>query len=78
MSAQPLTLTAKELVEVTGYKRAAEQLRWLLALGIPAQRRADGTVSVAREHYLRIGELPDKIFAQHTPDWSALATQAKD
>jgi hypothetical protein len=53
---QPITLTAEELVEVTGYQRAAEQLKWFKALGVPAKRRADGTVSVAREHYLSIGK----------------------
>lgn len=53
---QPITLTAEELVEVTGYQRAAEQLKWFRALGLPAKRRADGTVSVAREHYLYAGK----------------------
>jgi len=52
---QPITLTPEELVEITGYQRAAEQLKWFRALGVPAKRRADGTVSVAREHYLRHG-----------------------
>ena len=50
-----LTLTAEELVEITGYTRGAEQLMWFRGLGVPAKRRADGTVSVAREHYLRAG-----------------------
>jgi hypothetical protein len=52
---QPLTLTPEELVEITGYTRGAEQLKWFRALGVPAKRRADGTMSVAREHYLRAG-----------------------
>jgi hypothetical protein len=51
----PLTLTAAELIEVSGYVRAADQLKWFRALGVPARRRADGTVSVGREHYLRAG-----------------------
>jgi Domain of unknown function (DUF4224) len=50
-----LTLTAEELVEITGYTRSFEQLKWFRGLGVPAKRRADGTVSVAREHYLRAG-----------------------
>jgi hypothetical protein len=52
---QPITLTPEELVEITGYQRSAEQLKWFRALGVPARRRADGTVSVGREHYLRYG-----------------------
>jgi hypothetical protein len=52
---KPITLTPEELLEITGYQRAAEQLKWFRALGVPAKRRADGTVSVAREHYLRHG-----------------------
>jgi hypothetical protein len=50
-----LTLTPEEILEITGYRRAHEQLRWFKALGVPAKRRADGSVSVAREHYLRVG-----------------------
>jgi hypothetical protein len=50
-----LTLTDTEIFEITGYRRATEQLAWFKAFGVPAKRRADGTVSVAREHYLRHG-----------------------
>jgi Domain of unknown function (DUF4224) len=50
-----LTLTPEEILEITGYRRAHEQLRWFKAFGVPAKRRGDGTVSVAREHYLRAG-----------------------
>ena len=46
-----LTLTPEEIFEITGYRRGREQLAWFKALGVPARRRADGTVSVAREHY---------------------------
>lgn len=51
----PITLTPEELVQITGYQRSAEQLKWFRALGVPAKRRADGSVSVGREHYLRYG-----------------------
>lgn len=56
-AAQPasMTLTPEEIVEITGYRRAHEQLTWFKGLGVPAKRRADGSVSVAREHYLRAG-----------------------
>jgi hypothetical protein len=50
-----LTLTPEEILEITGYRRAHEQLMWFKAFGVPAKRRADGTVSVAREHYLQAG-----------------------
>jgi hypothetical protein len=50
-----LTLTPEEILEITGYRRAHEQLRWFNAFGVPAKRRADGTVSVARGHYLQAG-----------------------
>ncbi len=50
-----LTLTPEEIVEITGYRRAHEQITWFKGLGVPAKRRADGSVSVAREHYLRAG-----------------------
>lgn len=50
-----LTLMPEEIVEITGYRRGHEQLRWFRALGVPARRRPDGSVSVAREHYLRAG-----------------------
>jgi hypothetical protein len=50
-----LTLSPEEILEITGYRRAHEQLRWFKALGVPARRRGDGSVSVAREHYLRAG-----------------------
>ena len=77
MSALPLTLTPEEMYDITGYTRAAEQLRWFEELGVPAKRRADGTVSVAREHYLRSGAPRDKIGGHREPNWSALAPQAK-
>jgi len=47
-----LTLTEAEIFEITGYRRPTEQIGWFRRLGVPAARRADGTVSVAREHYL--------------------------
>lgn len=47
-----LTLTPEELLEVTGYRRGADQLAFFRGLGIPAHRRPDGSVSVCRQHYL--------------------------
>lgn len=64
---QPITLTPEELVQITGYQRAAEQLKWFHALGVPAKRRADGTVSVAREHYLRAGTKQPPVTIESRP-----------
>ncbi|QDD62683.1 DUF4224 domain-containing protein (plasmid) [Herbaspirillum seropedicae] len=46
--AQPITLTEEEVVAITGYHRAAFQLRRLEEMGIPAHRRPDNTVMVLR------------------------------
>lgn len=37
-----LFLNAEQLVDLTGYQRAAEQIRWLQAAGIRHFVRADG------------------------------------
>lgn len=50
-----LTLTEEEIVEITGYRRGYEQLAFFKSLGVPARRRPDGSVSVCREHYIRLG-----------------------
>ncbi|AOZ06804.1 DUF4224 domain-containing protein [Cupriavidus malaysiensis] len=52
---QSLTLTVDEIVEATGYRRAAEQLAVLLKAGVPADRRPDGSVRVWRHHMMGIG-----------------------
>ena len=45
-----LTLSEEELKKITGYRRAALQMKMLASFGIPAQRRADNTVLVFRMH----------------------------
>lgn len=47
---QALVLSPEEIVSITHRKRAAEQLRDLVALGIPATRRHDNTICVLRAH----------------------------
>lgn len=42
------TLSSQEIYDITHYRRQAEQLRALAALGIPATRRHDNTVCVLR------------------------------
>lgn len=47
-----ITLTQDELVEITGYQKAAYQRQWLAErYGIHAERRADGSLSVPRALY---------------------------
>lgn len=48
MEDQPLVLSTAEIVEITHRKRPLEQLRDLIALGIPATRRHDNTICVLR------------------------------
>lgn len=43
-----LVLSGAEIFEITHRKRPIEQLRDLLALGIPATRRHDNTICVLR------------------------------
>jgi hypothetical protein len=43
-------LSDAELFELTRYRRAAEQLRALKELGVPARRMRDNTVRVLRMH----------------------------
>jgi hypothetical protein len=46
---QPLTLTADELKELTGYQQRTRQVRWLReVLKIDPPRRADGLAIVTR------------------------------
>lgn len=45
---QDLVLSPDEIFTITHRKRAREQLRDLIALGIPATRRHDNTICVLR------------------------------
>lgn len=47
-----LSLTDAEIIELTHYRRAHEQLRQLREMGIPATRRHDNTVLVLRMHLM--------------------------
>lgn len=48
MENNDLVLSREEIVDITHRKRPVEQLRDLLALGIPATRRHDNTICVLR------------------------------
>lgn len=41
-------LSPQEIYDLTHYKRPAEQMRELAAMGVPARRRHDNTVCVLR------------------------------
>jgi hypothetical protein len=43
-----LVLSREEIINITHRKRPVEQLRDLIALGIPATRRHDNTICVLR------------------------------
>jgi hypothetical protein len=52
-------LSPQEIYDLTHYRRAAEQLRELAVLGIPARRRHDNTVCVLRMHVQQPLDKPD-------------------
>lgn len=54
-----ICLTPAEIIEVTGYRRGADQLAYFRALGIPAHRRPDGSVSVVKQHLLELRRLAE-------------------
>lgn len=47
-----LALSDQELFDLTHYRRAAEQLRVLKEMGVPATRLRDNTVRVLRMHLI--------------------------
>lgn len=49
---KPITLTAAELEEITGYKQAPKQKQHFDALGVPSVIKPDGSLSVVRAHLL--------------------------
>jgi hypothetical protein len=58
-----LTLSAGELFELTGYRRASNQLRVLKEMNIPARRRPDNTVTVMRMHCIHPATVRPQINA---------------
>jgi hypothetical protein len=53
-----LSLTEEEIFELTHYRRAAEQLRKLKEMGVPATRLRDNTVRVLRMHLVHPAAMP--------------------
>ena len=71
-----LTLTPEQVCELTGYKRAAEQARWLKENGFKFRLDRLGKPRVDRTHYeSKMGGHP-MVATQidgGTPNWAALA-----
>ncbi len=68
-------LTPEELQDLTGYQRAAEQMRFLDAVNIPYRQNKTGRVLVARanaERYLGVPGITASAPAANSPNWSAL------
>ena len=69
-----LLLTQREIIEVTGYRRRQSQARWCLENGIEFRYRRDGSLVVAREHFLNaLGVSRDSATSNNVePDFSSL------
>ncbi|PJC95966.1 hypothetical protein GQ37_025175 [Janthinobacterium sp. BJB1] len=53
-----LALSDQEVIDLTHYRRAAEQLRVLKEMGVPATRLHDNTVRVLRMHLIHPATVP--------------------
>lgn len=53
-----LALSDQEVIDLTHYRRAAEQLRALKEMGVPATRLHDNTVRVLRMHLIHPATMP--------------------
>lgn len=71
-----LTLTPEELQELTGYKRGAEQCRWLKANGFKFRIDRTRRPRVDRAHYESKMGVPlqrdEPRYEGAAPNWSAL------
>lgn len=60
-----------ELLMLTGYSRAAAQVKWLRDRGIP--HRCDGQRVLVSRHHVREWLQGRECVASDGPDWSALS-----
>lgn len=76
MNSSRLTLTPEQLCELTGYKRGAEQARWLKENGFKFRLDRLGKPRVDRAHYeAKMGcklAIPGEHIDGGTPNWAAL------
>ena len=72
-----IVLTTEELMEVTGYRQAARQIKWLKKNKFTFRLARAGRPVVDRSHYLsRMScELPKKRNSE--PNWAAIAGSAR-
>lgn len=62
-----LILSEDEVYELTHYRRAAEQLRQLKEMGVPATRLRDNTVRVLRMHLIQPAAMVQAPAPQRKP-----------
>lgn len=60
----PLTLSQAELVELSGYRRPAEQIRWLTKAGVTFFIGRDGRPRVIRAALVQSTSTPASRFPQ--------------
>lgn len=76
MSSSRLTLTPEQLRELTGYKRGAEQVRWLKENGFKFRLDRLGKPRVDRAHYETKMGSKVAMTGEHidggSPNWAAL------
>lgn len=65
-------LEASELLDLTGYRQPAAQVRWLRKNGVTHYVRADGQVRVPRSFF---AERPIKPVRTAEPDYAALTAK---
>lgn len=73
--AEAMILDDDTLRELTGYKRGAEQCRWLKANGFKFRQDCRGRPRVDRSHYLaRMGGAAGAAAASSSePNWAAMS-----
>ncbi len=72
-------LTTTELIDLTGYKRASFQLRWLRESGFKCSVAGNGRINVLKSHiYVVMGGDGGRIKTDETPDAEALLRLIND
>lgn len=63
-------LTAKEIIELTGYKQKDKQINWLNSQGFSFLLRGDGGVVILRSHVEEVLGLSNSKRRAPQPDFS--------
>lgn len=74
-----LNLTAEEIEDITGLKRASAQIRHLRSLGLTVKQRADGSPLVSRANYHVVmgGTVAGSRHEGSEPDFGAIRRATK-